>query len=164
MNTALHPSNLKLNTSVQTLIMRINDNDIPDLSQVDVTEYIPQPNISILKSPVIISAIVSVSYFCRNAKCSMGFEPEQTSFPRCPHCNFKTAFPNLTKQKEVTIVTSIDGKDHFLAIPENVLDTIPSIKDMASDDDVENYLLSLNDVNISYDCDKNVVTCIEHIG
>ena len=123
--------------------------------------YLSQPIIIQITNPVTVEMICM--YTCRNRKCGKPFQPdENTEFPRCDHCNHKAALKNLPLTKQCMVIIEMQDEEVEHVLPFDVIQGLPVFQDMESptNDDIENYILTLSDCTMDIDADRNVITAI----
>ena len=148
-----------IRTSPESLVMQIEDINLPSQDDIDIIPYIPVPELTEVKNAIIVTALVQTDYFCRNPKCGQPFKPEMnTSMPRCPVCKHKAALDNLPNVKQCMIIVQVEDKDLEYIVPFEVIKKLPLFESNTSDvsnDDIENYLINIsNTMNTTIEVDS----------
>ena len=108
--TGTFDNNLILRSTANSMVMKITDELLP--GDIDLTPYLPKPNITTLANPKILTAVMMNRLVCGN-KCLAEFEPAQEQFPRCPECGHRAALLNF-KLKEQCLTCTIRSSSQIV--------------------------------------------------
>ncbi len=159
MSTSLYKGVLRANTTAYTVIMRVNDENLPN--ELDISEYIEEKPSAELNNADIVSVMLTESKLCRFKKCGKVFDPpppEDDPLPKCPSCGNKTAKKNLIEDRNMIIIVDVDDDDLELTVTDEVLKNT-ELRNLKGEN-LENQMLMMTNFSIQYNPETNVITAI----